>query len=795
MVKGLNLNIDQFQVSPFLSVISFHKVIDSLKIIAEEETPYRAIYAQSLLKEVAKVPELYDGVTSKKIIYDNLPLIHNLLADLFPTALTNNEIKAVSLPFQNFNFNFTQRFQNIINDAGEEFEINIRDFDNNQYYIFSCCLILNSWYGENFDLSRPLFYDIPDKNGVLRHYRITFNGDFTEFIPTDKAVTITEDDIRLLKRSFNDIDIWMEKFPVHSWMMKGFGIITLTDVTIENTISNIKTNLLKAGQENISISIAQEVFRSIFKLKQLDFGVFFVEDASLDFIELPSRVDFESVFKVDKNAPKEVFTAARKFFRQFDNTVNYFCVTDILDLYDRKELVAYLDYLQGKKVRSFILAPVKKTDAFQAYVEIVSEIPYALHTINANKLNEVMPLINDTFEKYHIDIKNELDAIIQREYTTIHPSVNWKFEEQARNYYFAKSHNISAILKQIEFENVFPLYGETDIQASTHFRNKAMVADLRKQLKEILNVLEYVKPKEETLLFQQRINEIVYFQAQLKTHQFVAEAQIHRYIVDTIHPLFKQLSEKTEYRKLLQKYADQLDEKYQRFWNQRRKYDLAIQTINKSLTEILDYEQQAVQSVYPHYFERFRSDGVEHNLFIGSSITPKQIYDVIYLFNLRLWQIQVMCKMVMTHQNLKENLNFDMNLTSLILVYNEPISIKFRMDEKRFDIEGNDDVRFELMKKRLAKAMVKNSGERLVQAHKLTIVYLNETDKNDYLNYISFLREQNYFTEKTEHLEIEDLQDISDLQALRLEINLDFDVEDFKIYLYTDYVNFITRSL
>ncbi len=795
MVKGLNLNIDQFQVSPFFSVISFHKVIDSLKIIAEEETPYRAIYAQSLIKEVAKVPELYDGVTSKKIIYDNLPLIHNLLADLFPTALTNNEIKAVSLPFQNFNFNFTQRFQSIINDAGEEFEINIRDFDNDQYYIFSCCLILNSWYGENFDLSRPLFYDIPDKNGVLRHYRITFNGDFTELIPTAKAVTLTEEDIRLLKRSYNNIDIWMEKFPVHSWQLKGFGIITLTDVTIENTISNIKTNLLKAGQENISIVIAQEVFRSIFKLKNLNFGVFFVEDANLDFIELPSRVDFESVFKVDKNAPKEVFTAARKFFRQFDNTVDYFCVTDILDLYERKELVAYLDYLQEKKVRSFILAPVKKTDAFQAYVEIVSDVPYALHTINANKLNDVMPLINDTFEKYHIDIKNELDAIIQREYTTIHPSVNWKFEEQARDYYFAKSHNISAILKQIEFENVFPLYGETDIQSSTYFRNKAMVADLRKQLKEILGVLEYVKPKEASLLFEQRINEIMYFQTQLKTHQFVAEAQIHRYIIDTIHPLFKQLSEKPDYRKLLLKYADQLDEKHQRFWNQRRKYDLTIQTINKNLTEILDYEQQAIQSVYPHYFERFRSDGVEHNLFIGNSITPRQIYDVIYLFNLRLWQIQVMCKMVMTHQNLKKNLNFDMNLTSLILVYNEPISIKFRMDEKRFDIEGNDDVRFELMKKRLAKAMVKNSSERLVQAGKLTIVYLNETDKNDYLNYISFLREQNYFTQKTEQLEIEDLQDINDLQALRLEINLDFNVEDFKIYSYTDYVNFITRSL
>ncbi len=245
MSDELNLGIDYFNQSPFYSVISFHKVIDALKEIAKEtETPYRAIYAQSLLAEVAKVPELYDGITSRKLIYNNLPLIHNLLADLFPTALTANEIKAVSLPFQNFNFNFTQRFQKIISEAGEDFEINFRDFNNDQYYIFSCCLILNSCYGENFDLSRPMFYDIPDKNGVIKHYRITFNGDFTELIPTDKALKITQDDIKVLKRSYNDISVWKEKFPIHSWILKGFGIITLTDVTIENTISSIKTNLL-----------------------------------------------------------------------------------------------------------------------------------------------------------------------------------------------------------------------------------------------------------------------------------------------------------------------------------------------------------------------------------------------------------------------------------------------------------------------------------------------------------------------------------------------------------------------
>ncbi len=794
MSDELNLGIDYFNQSPFYSVISFHKVIDALKEIAKEtETPYRAIYAQSLLAEVAKVPELYDGITSRKLIYNNLPLIHNLLADLFPTALTANEIKAVSLPFQNFNFNFTQRFQKIISEAGEDFEINFRDFNNDQYYIFSCCLILNSCYGENFDLSRPMFYDIPDKNGVIKHYRITFNGDFTELIPTDKALKITQDDIKVLKRSYNDISVWKEKFPIHSWILKGFGIITLTDVTIENTISSIKTNLLKPGQEGMSLAEGKQIFRSIFKEKSIDYGIFFVNDVLYDFIELPLVVNFKSYFHVSATVSKEILSAAKKFFKQFNNTVDYYCVTDILELYNHKEWIPYLDYLQTKGIRSFILAPIKKTDSYQAYVEITSSIPFALHTVNANKLNDVMPLINDTFIKYQIDIKNELDAIIQREYTAFHPSVNWKFEEQAKNYYFAKTHKTETVLKEIEFENIFPLYGETDIQSSTKFRNKAMLTDLRRQLKEIMNVLEFIKPKEENLLFQQRINEIVFFQNQLKTHQFVAEAQIHRYIIDTIHPLFKQLSEKEEYHNIIQKYNKQLDEKHQRFWHQRKKYDLAIQTVNKLLTDVLDSEQTAVQTVYPHYFERFRTDGVEHNLYIGSSISPTQIYDSMYLYNLRLWQLQVMCKVVIMHQDLKQNLSFDMDLTSLILVYNEPIFIKFRLDEKRFDVENNDDIRFEVIKKRLAKAMVKNTNERLVQANKLIIVYLNETDKKDYLSYIDFLKNQDYFIGETEDITVEDLQDITDLKALRVTINTHFNNDNFKIFSYTNYVDYLTK--
>src|SRR5690554_7945049 len=105
MEQKYNLNIDYFEISPFYSVISFHKAFDSLREIAEnDEVPYRVNYAQSLLEEVAKVPELYTGITSKTTSYENISVIHYLLADLLPHALLNTEIKSMSLPFNNSTF-------------------------------------------------------------------------------------------------------------------------------------------------------------------------------------------------------------------------------------------------------------------------------------------------------------------------------------------------------------------------------------------------------------------------------------------------------------------------------------------------------------------------------------------------------------------------------------------------------------------------------------------------------------------------------------------------------------------
>jgi hypothetical protein len=94
------MNINIFKDSPLKPLISFHKLI-SLEEIALSNIDYRSNYAKAVLKEIAPVAEFRNGIEDLSTIENNKTLIKYLLADLFPTSLTNNEIKAVTIPFQN----------------------------------------------------------------------------------------------------------------------------------------------------------------------------------------------------------------------------------------------------------------------------------------------------------------------------------------------------------------------------------------------------------------------------------------------------------------------------------------------------------------------------------------------------------------------------------------------------------------------------------------------------------------------------------------------------------------------
>ena len=65
----------------------------------------------------------------------------------------------------------------------------------------------------------------------------------------------------------------------------------------------------------------------------------------------------------------------------------------------------------------------------------------------------------------------------------------------------------------------------------------------------------------------------------------------------------------------------------------------------------------------------------------------------------------------------------------LMLWYSEPIDVEFRADEKHFDVVAESrGVQYELVKKRVDKAMIRGTLDRLTISGHVAIVYTNSND-------------------------------------------------------------------
>ncbi|MFV5685578.1 GAF domain-containing protein [Flavobacterium sp. GB2R13] len=762
-----------FKESPFKTLISFHKLIETLEEIASTNVDYRSNYAKALLEEIEPFPEFRTGIEDFNLIHNNETLIKYLLADLFPTALTNNEIKAVTIPFQNFTFNYTERFKKILHNAGATFDMAIRDFDGNQFYIMNCILILNTFYNQHFDFNKPLFYDIPDANGIMKHYRILYNADFMEIIPTDKAIKLTPDDIDLLMDNYDNIDLWKEKFPNKSWILKGFGIVSLFDASIESAISNLKSNLLKSETEQADNNQNFEtIFRSIFKISDLKIGLIIYNEEDEKFIKPP--YDDKKIGSFILNDMPEVDCKNALFGCSLENILEQnkpFVISNVKKFATTPGNEKLGEHFLRLNIQSCILAPVIKNDKLLGIIELVSAKPRELNSVNVNNLDLILPYLVDTLERYKNDMQHQIEAIIQREYTTIHPSIYWKFRREAQKYFQTNNPNKDYIFKEIAFKEVYPLYGQIDIKGSSEHRNETVKEDLRKQLKTLLEIFESLKSNTNLVLLEQRKFELQSFFTELNSPlKADTEQQIQRYIETEIHPILNNSKMDNECQILVENYFKKLDEKTGMFYHSRKKFDNAMSIINKKLASILDKKQVEAQNIFPHYYERFKTDGVEHNLYIGASIAPTKVFDSMYLHNLRLWQLQTLCEMELEHHLLKSSLPYELDVTSLILVFSSPITIRFRMDEKRFDVDGTYNARYEVVKKRIDKANIKGTKERITQKEKITIVYSHNQEETEYLNYIKFLQFKKILEPTIEQFEVEELQGVSGLRAIRVKV-------------------------
>jgi hypothetical protein len=753
--------------TPFQIELSFQQVVTKLEGIAIDESDEGCSRAKKLLKELESFPEFAEGITEASQVMAHSDLISRLLVDYFPPALTLNEIKAVNLPYHNIIFNHSQRFQNILNAAGPDFEIGIRDFDEHQSYVLSCCIVLNEYYGTYLDFSKPLFYDIPTADGIIRHYKILYNADNLDILPTDKAVPITPADIDLLTNNYDDLSLWKEKFPLGSWILRGFSIMTLIDVTVENAVSILKEKLLGLNSIGFHDSVTS-IFRSIYRLPEMKVGFTLYNQEGERFNMDGFGHQMHSYILEDEEQGKANEVLCSKSYSCLIAEKKYFSVSDIDEFFRGAEVSCLGKRFMHQDIKSFILAPVIKNGKLLGILELVSSKKKDLNSINAHKLEVVMPFLTDTVERMIVELQNQVQAIIQEKYTSIHESVYWKFRDEAQKLISADLDGEKYQLKEIVFPGVYPLYGQIDVKGSSEMRNSSVQKDLQRQLQELIVLLRKLTVKES---FDEEIAFLTVHLEEL-TDDFKAgtEQHINNYLESRVHYRLRKNKDIT-LKSVINSYFQETERETGVFHTYRRMYEKTISMINDRVVGILDSRQLVAQVLYPHYYERFKTDGVEHNLYVGPSIAPTQPFEIKRLYELRLWQLQVLCEMELAHNDLKGKLPYPMDVTTLILVHQSAIAIRFRMDEKRFDVDGSYNARFEIVKKRIDKAYIRNTSERITKTGTITIVYSSEEEAEEYFGYISVLQAQGLLKQDAEQFDIEDLQGVSGLKGMRVSIH------------------------
>ncbi len=768
--ESYNLSAAQ---SPYPAKICFWPLLTHLKEKALTAHGTEKMFIDYALRTFEETEGFACTFDNKEELAPYRDLVKLLLSGLFP--LTNNDdlMTMISGPFDHDPFYVSPKMEKIL-EEGQGVTL-LSDNVLNEIKmkaIWSGCQILDKFYGQNLRHFPDFFFKTkiaPDK--PERYFRSILNFDFVEIGLLKPLKKLSEADIKNLLNNIEDSALWKKLLPPDNFEFRGFVVGNMTDITQEEAISNFKEKLLErdALTNTQKLSELQEEMRILLEDNSLRLGI-----TALDYPEknILHQYKIRGNFLFDA----EIELKPSKFP---DSTYQQACeLGEPLLVADLKELTAQTileEKLLEKDFRSLIIYPlVNEDNRILGLLEIGSSQPYAFNSFTLHTLKKVINLFQLAIERSREEIDNKIEAVIREEYTTLHESVEWKFIEQA---YDVMNHRedpqgepVNA--KPIKFPDVYPLFGQADIVGSSVIRNESIQADLLKNLQEVEDVLIFATKRTTFPLTELHLQAVKkYIERLTERIQSSDESEIVDFLHRDIHPYFNFLeNENKTLSRRIRLYFKALDDGFQIIYEKRRDYERSVSMLNKRIGNYLEKQQDEAQKIIPHYFEKYATDGVEFEIYAGKSITNKKEFTDMHLRNLRLWQLHTMCHITRGVADLRDEMPVPLTTAQMIFVYSLPVSIRFLLDEKHFDVDGAYNVRYKILKKRIDKAVVKDTGERVTVSGKIAIVYTTERDRLEYLEYAQYLLQKGLITEDIEELDIAPLQGVDGLRALRVTV-------------------------
>ena len=636
-------------------------------------------------------------------------------------------------------------------------------------------LIVKTLHGQDLESTSYQTMTFRHKKTMLeRHFKVNIVLDFIKTTPLKEVKELECRQLYELLNKWDDEAYWLKSFPPEDYTFEGLVIGYIQDVTEVEVLSSLK-ELLVSSEETamedteLTRQLINNMICSFLQMPDVDFGSLL--DRDFRYAELISWSIIGDLATL-KLFDKEDFYPQATYGKVYETKQ----VVVIPDLQQLEQPGKVELHLIEKGYRSLLLSPqIDRSGRIVAVTELASKEPYRFNNRIVDKLHEVLSLYTVGANRWIQETDHGINTFIQKQFTYIHPSVEWKFQEVSQKFLFTPQEEGKApAIEPIIFKNVYPLYGQADIVGSSKIRNRSIEADMLDNLQRVQKVMKAFRKRIPFQLLDVYLAKTEAFSERLENGGYVSsdESQIVELLTREIHPLIKELGAKYEQlpQSTLKRYFDYLDPKLDIVYRKRKDYEDSVQGINDLISGYVDQEVAKKQELLPHFFEKYITDGVEYNIYLGQSILQEGTFSHYFLKDFRLWQLILMCDITRLVERNGQRFPVSLSTAQLVFVYNNPLSIRFIMDEKQFDVDGAYNVRYEILKKRIDKAVIKGTGERLTQKGKVAIVWLQEKDRLEYLEYLNHLLQQGYITDDIEELELERLQGADGLKALRVTV-------------------------
>jgi hypothetical protein len=698
-----------------------------------------------------------------------------LLSHVFPSFFFSGQMGFIKGAFKNHMFLFqSAAMLDLVTSDRWEVKVDPDKFldTNRQNILTAGTSILNTFYEQQVDIYSGEGMILRDRDTrIERHFQFNIRLDYLEVKALKPLKKLSRQQIQQLLNNLEDEELWLECFPPDHFVFEGFVIGVLADVTQPEILSTLKEMAANEGGKSDheeDLQKLESLVRSYLNLPDLRFGV--LQTVHSPLIE---TLTWCLLRQYDTPLMRRALEDRQSVYGQVMHSGQPVIVEDLQQHPGSSELERAL---LGTGLRSLLLVPLKDAEGHIISIfELGSPAPYRFSQLTLIQLKEFVAQIEIGANIFMQEMDHAINLTIQEEFTSIHPSVEWKFRQVASKYFWERViQQKQSVPDPIVFKDIYPLYGQADIVGSSQLRNESIRADLTDNLTRLHDLLiacRQAVPFHLLDIYAERVQALL---DRLARGGMVSsdESVIVELLTEQIHPLLRKLSDRFTQlpQEQLAAYFEYLDPDLDIVYRARKDYEDSVTLLNRAISHFLLEEEEKMQAILPHYFEKFQTDGVEYNIYLGQSLLETGEFHPFYLRDFRLWQLILMCEI--TRLVTEQSKTFPVPLTTaqLIFVYNNSLSIHFEMDEKQFDVDGAYNVRYEILKKRIDKAYVKGTDERLTQAGKVAIVWLQEEDRQEYQEYLDHLIRKGYIRPEIEDLELEKMQGVEGLRAMRVAV-------------------------